>query len=310
MRISVIIATYNRREELLQTLRAYQQQSYPDKEIIVVDNGSRDGTPEAVRRHFPEVRYVWLPDNIEALAINYGMSLATGEIFWLSNNDSYPASPQALAQIAQIFQRFPEIDIIGTEDFEVRDQVVYDWHRMPAPKETMPPDGYPAVLFHGTGAAVRRSVVERIGGFWERFVYEELDFCIRALRAGCRIRYFPTIRTLHFASPRARASAFRWQRAYWHTLRLLWKYAPVAVAIWRSTVAAAFFALAGLRNRVPFLSFLETYLETLPLILRTVQQERLPLTRAQLKAFRFTLGSVRDYWEYGRQMWSRIRKRR
>jgi len=207
MRISVVIATLNRREDLLRTLAAYEQ------------------------------RYFWIPNNIETVAINYGMSIATGEIFWLSNNDSYPEDPRTFERI-----------------------VVYDWHRLPAPKETMPPDGYPAVLFHGTGAAVRRRVIEKIGGFWDRFVYEELDLCIRALRAGCQIRYFPTIRTLHFASPASRASVFRWRRAYLHTLRLVWKYAPTATALWRSLVASAFFFVTGIRNRVPMGAFCETCL--------------------------------------------------
>ncbi len=309
MRISVIIATLNRREDLLKTLAAYEQQTYPDKEIIVIDNGSTDGTAEAVQKQFPAVRYFWIPDNIETVAINYGMSVATGEIFWLSNNDSYPEDPRAFEQIVKIFTRFPQIDIIGTEDFEVRDQVVYNWHRLPAPKETMPPDGYPAVLFHGTGAAVRRRVIEKIGGFWDQFVYEELDFCIRALRAGCQIRYFPTIRTLHFASPASRVSAFRWRRAYLHTLRLLWKYAPAAIALWRSLIAAAFFFVTGIRNRVPIGTLCETYLEALPTVLRTIQQERQPLSRSELRQYRFTLGSLRDYWAYAKAMWNRIRRR-
>lgn len=298
MKISVIIATLNRKEDLCNTIEGYKKQTYRDVEIIILDNGSTDGTREEIPKRFPDVRYYWFPQNIETVAINYGMSIANGDIFWLSNNDSYPESEYAFEEVVRIFTTYPEIHILATEDFEVRENAVYNWYRKPVSREKMPETGYEASLFHGTGVGIRRQVYERIGGFWELFVYEELDYCIRAKKAGFTIRYFPTIRTLHFASRKSRNREFRWQRAYLHTLRILWKYFPYPIAFLRSGVASLFYLLAGIRNRIPVAGFFETYLEALPLIIRTVRKERDPIAVRHIREWELSIATFRDYFSY------------
>ena len=55
MKVSYMIASHNRREELLKTIQSCYDQDYPEKEILVVDDGSTDDSFEAVRRRFPDV---------------------------------------------------------------------------------------------------------------------------------------------------------------------------------------------------------------------------------------------------------------
>jgi len=114
MRISVLIATRNRRDDLFKTLTAYKKQTYTDVEIVVVDNGSDDGTAEMVRENFPGTVFFRMPDNIVHQALNLGVELSSGDILWRSDDDSFPHSSDAFKGLIELFKKFPEIDIIAS----------------------------------------------------------------------------------------------------------------------------------------------------------------------------------------------------
>lgn len=235
--VSVVIATINRKDELRDTLQAYRRQTYPAVELVVIDNGSRDGTREMMHGEFPDVVYEWLPYNMGTHAINIGFERARGSILWLSNNDSYPEDDRAFEQMVAFFQRFPHVHILGTEDIEMNDGGrVYHWHPFEVDKTAMPPDGFVTNNFHGTGAAVRRDVLDAIGGFWDTFIFEEMDFCTRAIVAGFAVRYVPAIRTLHFGSPRSRNQQERRLMAGRNVMRYTWRYFPFFQALGRTAV--------------------------------------------------------------------------
>src|SRR5688572_22953765 len=116
MLISVVIATINRKDELRETLLAYRRQTHPHAELVIIDNGSRDGTREMMGSEFPDIIYEWLPYNMGTHAINIGFERSRGDIVWLSNNDSYPEDPAVFERVVDIFRRFPHVHILGTED--------------------------------------------------------------------------------------------------------------------------------------------------------------------------------------------------
>jgi glycosyltransferase involved in cell wall biosynthesis len=76
--VSVIITTYNRKAFLDEAVRSVLDQSYEDKEIIVVDDGSTDGSQEAVR-DVPSIRYEWKENGGISSARNLGIALAQGD---------------------------------------------------------------------------------------------------------------------------------------------------------------------------------------------------------------------------------------
>lgn len=85
---STIIATYNRREYVLQAVQSVAEQTYPAHEIIVVVDGSTDGTAEAVREVYPEVIVLEQPNLGESAARNYGLARATGDcVAFLDDDD-------------------------------------------------------------------------------------------------------------------------------------------------------------------------------------------------------------------------------
>lgn len=274
MKISVIIVTRNRIEDLRNTLISYMGQTYEDKEIIVVDNGSDDGTIEMMRDEFPLIDYTWLPDNFDIRSLNIAVHRSKGDILWRTDDDSYPESPDAFKQICEIFQKHPDIDIVCSEDIEVRDNnKIWEWYPLEVDKVNIPEKGYQSNIFPGTGAGIRRKVFDKVGGFWE-FGFEELDFCTRAILAGFNIRYFPNIRTLHFASRSNRIADDRWVKINKQLIRYQWKFMPFSKAFGRSIVFFITATIEAIYKKIRPASYFEGIFGMLSVAFMAYRNER------------------------------------
>lgn len=306
MRVSVVIVTMNRKDDLRRTINAYMAQDYPDKEIIVVDNNSTDGTREMMTKDFPDVKYQWLPDNFDIRSINIGVEMSVGDIIWRTDSDSNPESIYAYQQVVDIFKKNDDIDIICTEDIEVNnDSKIWQWYPFTHDKINIPEKGYKANLFAGTGAAIRRRVFDKIGGFWE-FGFEEIDFCSRAILAGFGVRYFPNIRTLHYATKTERNSSERWVRISNQLMRYNWKYFPYPNVLIRAVAIYFFQLFFGLTQRVSFLAFCECSLSLISVSFRTIRNERQAVPRGKLNDITLGTSVVKTYFNFFIQKTKRL----
>lgn len=114
MIVSIVVSTFNRLKTLPRTLLSVLEQTYQDIEVIVVDDGSTDGTDEYMRTVTdPRVRYVKLETNQGAsIARNRGIQEAQGEyiLVWDSDDVLYP---NALENTLDIFKKYPEYSIVS-----------------------------------------------------------------------------------------------------------------------------------------------------------------------------------------------------
>ncbi len=289
MKISVIIVTRNRKDDLKVTIEGFLRQTHPDKEVIVIDNASDDGTREMMKYDYPRMQYMWLPDNFDIRSINIGIEMSSGEIIWRTDSDSHPESEHAFEDVLEIFAKNPDIDIIATEDIEVRKGGwAWDWYPIEIDKTNIPPNGFKAHFFPGSGAAIKRKVFDRIGGFWE-FGFEELDFCTRAIVAGFNISYFPNIRTLHYASKQDRYNPNRWIMISKQFIRYNWRYFPFFRAWGRTTMIFYFQILHAISQKLPVLSIIEGMLGMMAVTISTIRNERNVVPKSKLKDI--TLGA-------------------
>jgi len=246
----VIIATRDRRDVLLKCLAEYAQQTHPEVEIIVVDNGSTDGTAQAVEEHFPHVIVHRLPNNQGPEALNIAARMATGAYLWRTDDDAYPDAPTTLADAVQILERFPHVTVVSGEILErLIGYQPLDYYPFERPVD-VPEDGLPMVEFWGTAALIRRRAFIEAGGFWEVFYGEELDLSSRLILAGGSIRYAPWVRVRHLSAFAERGNqSQRWILQAEMVPRYQYTYFPMLQAIGRTTVVWLGLTLAAVRHR-------------------------------------------------------------
>ena len=188
MRFSVVIVTYNRRDLLLGCLRAVADLDYPDYEIVVADDGSTDGSLEAVRRQFPQARCLPHPVNTgEAAARNRGVRAAAGDIIAFTDDDCLV--PRDWLQRHARHYTDPRVAAAGGPQI-CRSPTFYD--SFDAAQWTIRFDRLETIecirsyehLLTGS-MSVRREVCERVGPFDEQFLRGcDSDFIRRLSRAG------------------------------------------------------------------------------------------------------------------------------
>lgn len=236
---------------LSQCLETYRTQTHPDLEIIVVDNGSSDGTASHVRAHFPEVRLFQYDQNQGPEALNWAAEEATGVYLWRTDDDAFPDGPTTIADAVAFLERYPEVTVVSGDILErLIDYQPLDYYPFDRP-DTMPDDGLPMVEFWGTCAMIRRDAFLQAGGFWEVFYGEELDLSTRLILNGGTIRYAPWIRVRHlsaFAGKRDQAG--RWMLQAEMVTRYQYTYFPMFSAIGRTFVVWLGLTIAAISHRL------------------------------------------------------------
>ncbi|HNW93964.1 MAG TPA: glycosyltransferase family 2 protein [bacterium] len=196
--VSAVLITWQRCETLLATLARLVALDPPLAEIIVVDNGSVDGTAAAVRAQFPQVILLRRERNAGIDAYNDGFRRATQAYLLILDDDSYPA-PDAVARAAARLQAQPRTAAVA---FRITDAVTgADARYWFLPAGDRP---CPATAFVGCGALVRRNALLAAGGYArEFFLYEnEVELCLRLRLAGQNIEYCPECVAHHPSSVR------------------------------------------------------------------------------------------------------------
>lgn len=298
MKISILIVTKNRFEDLVKTLTAYRNQTYKNIEIIIVDNQSTDETRNQIPLLFPEAKYIWMCDNFEIKGLNIAYSLCDGDIIWRGDDDSFPESYDTLERVIEIFNSNQNIDIICSEDIEVtQGNMIWEWYPEQVDKVNIPSDGYFSNSFAGTGVGIRRKVIESIGGFWG-FGFEEIDFSTRAIIAGFNLRYFPNIRVLHFASKSNRPNSWRFLKFIQQYVKYKFKYLPLHKAIFYSTLNLFLVIPTAIYQRVPFLVIISGLLSILPIAIEVRQLEYKKLDNETLAKITFNYSELKVMKNY------------
>jgi len=203
MRFSIIIPTHNRKETLRRSLSAAIVQDYLNYEVIVVDDGSSDGTGEMVRREFPHVRCIRQePNRGPAAARNRGIEAATGEIIAFTDDDCL-VPPNFLSRLADGYCRYPEAVGVGgyleapdallqTNPFACYEAYVTHQVYQAGPEEYL--GGFECPAGGTNSMSYRKAVLLEVGGFDETFPYaagEDADLKWRVVQRGYRLLYVP-----------------------------------------------------------------------------------------------------------------------
>lgn len=237
---SVIIPHWNGREHLDICLTALRRQTFSDFEVILVDNGSSDGSQAYVRENYPEVRLLELGYNRGFTgACNAGYEAAQGHYILLLNNDT-EADPGWVAALVDAFERHPTAGALASKIllFDRRDHfhTAGDYVRLdgiPGNRGVWQQDcgqydqEEPVFSACGGAAAYRRTMLEEIGFLDDIFYFscEDVDLGWRAQLAGWQVLYVPQAVVYH----KLKASGGGPTSSYYdgrNFLYLLWKNYP------------------------------------------------------------------------------------
>ncbi len=245
--LSIIIVSWNTRDALRDCLASLPRAvGNLASEVLVVDNASRDGTPEMVRGEFPACHLLESGGNLGfARANNLALAVAQGRLLLLLNPDTV-CPPGSLAGLAACLDGLPpDVAAAGPTLVDGRGSPVASYGDFPAlrvhwlglldPRRCWLPrrlrtgfgrvpepgrPGGPVDYLKGACLLLRRGALEAVGPLDERYFlyFEETDWCWRARRAGLRVFHCADVQVIHLEGGAAeQASAFclaQFQRSY------------------------------------------------------------------------------------------------
>ena len=215
-KVAVIILNWNGKDHILNCLNSFENATYPECHIIIVDNSSTDGSQDFIREHYPQHLLICNSENLGFPAgNNIAMQLAVQDDFeyiFLLNNDT-TISPDCLSLLVETAEIHREFGLIGPK-------IVFQSN----PEKLWSGGGYldrktgrPFQIDYRTGLReqdngltdidwvsgcallIRKEVVRRIGYLDGDYFFgsEDVDYCVRAKKAGFRIGYLNTAVIYH-----------------------------------------------------------------------------------------------------------------
>jgi len=218
-RVFVIILNWNGWKDTLECLSSLEDLDYPAHEVVVVDNGSTDGSEEKIREAYPDIVVLQTGENLGfAGGNNAGIRHALGrgaDHVWLLNNDAvvYPGALSALVKealsddsigmVGSKIYYYQAPDVIWFAGGTIDPLTGKTGHSLMGEKDTGGRDE-PRDVDYASACSllVKRAVIEDVGLMDTRFFlyFEETDWAVRCRRRGWRVRYQPASRILHKVS--------------------------------------------------------------------------------------------------------------
>ena len=217
--VSIIITGYNYAGFIGQAIRSALDQTYQAVEVIVVNDGSTDGTGQVVNKFREHIEYIEQPNSGVVIARNNGAKHATGEFILFLDADDY--LPPEFVEVAIDWLLRYHADFVYTDRKVVGvDQFLYTSH-------TFDPSLLLFSNYVGLTSLIRKSVFERVGGFREELnrtkSYEDWDLWLSLVQQGSVGLYCPQTYYYHrklYQGSRNDAGVFTKLRLRWPIFKL------------------------------------------------------------------------------------------
>jgi len=237
IKMSVVICAYNRAQNVADLLECLLvQEAVQDRpfEIIVVDNNSKDNTKEMIESYISKfqgrLRYFFEPRQGKSFALNLGVGESRGEIVAFTDDDCL-VPDDYIARVNEVFQEYGEIDFMGGKILPRWGQgkcpswlaeVLFDnteyglsneryWRRiffrgplaiLDYGEKPFRVDSaqklYQSCLFYGPNMAIKKSALDKIGGFAaDRVITQDTEMCLRLVKSGMKGLYAPNVKVYH-----------------------------------------------------------------------------------------------------------------
>jgi GT2 family glycosyltransferase len=216
-KVSVVVLCFNGIELTIGCLDSIQKQDYPEVEIILVDNGSKDGTIPIISEKYPQALWIQNRENLgyalgNNLGIEYALSRGADAVFLVNNDTRLHES--CISSLMNTLQNDTKIGIIGPMVYTwdqnktissaggmVECQMAHAVNVGMGEKDTGQYTARYVDFVNGCGIMVRREALQRVGGLDPLFFmyWEETDWCMRTKKAGFEVYFNPAGKMDHKA---------------------------------------------------------------------------------------------------------------
>lgn len=266
-KVAIIVLNYNGWRDTIECLESLQRITYPNYQIIVVDNGSTDDSVMQIREKFSHLALIETGSNLgyaggNNIGINYALKKGAKYIL-IVNNDTEVIEPDFLKQMVEVMESDYKIGVLGPKVLTSRGQIQDTILSIPtlinclkgsfrlrfdANKSRDYNVCQQADAVSGVCWLMRASITNEIGLLDEDyFMYvEEQDYCYRAKKAGWRIMYSPIVSVLHKKGSGDENDKQRTYRQYIFVRRNLVLFLRKHFGFWRALMLAALFLMSNI----------------------------------------------------------------
>ena len=243
--ISFVVLSYNRIDVIQKNIDRLLEIEWPNKEIVIVDNGSTDGSRELIREKYaslPNVAYVESSINCGVCpGRNQGFRKASGDYVICLDDDSV-APINVCEKTVELFQQNSEVGCLAFSVYNMPDDV-------------HPVNDFTGQEFlgnyHGAGHAFRREALEKAGCLDEMFFFggEEFDHTIAMYEAGFKTRYSPEVKVKHYVKKRQKKVFAKRASNWMASMNFVYiKWFPWRYAVWLVLLQWLSLSFAGLKR--------------------------------------------------------------
>lgn len=217
--LSVLVPAYNEEKVIARTIEGLLETEYPNKEIIVIDDGSKDKTLEIANRYKSKVKVLHKENGGKASALNYGIAFAKGEIIVIVDADTI-VGRNALKQLVKGFDKDEKVAAVAG-NIKVRNRV--NWLTWTQALEYVASieiirrafDFFGSItIVPGALGAYKKSALEEVGTYHKDTLVEDFDATIKVLKSGFVIQGSTT--SAAYTEAPQRLHDFYEQRKRWY----------------------------------------------------------------------------------------------
>lgn len=231
-KVSIIILNWNGLEDTTECLESLEKITYPNYQLIVVDNGSKGNDADVLRERFGGYIHIIANDKNYGftggnnIGIRYILNNSEPDYFLLLNNDTV-VDPEFLTEMVKVAESSPSIGMAGPKTYFYDDPNrfwlvwsgvnMYKGQASLVGGKEIDRGQYENIrevsYVSGSCLLIKRKVIQHVGLFDESYVnyWDETDYCFRARKAGYKIVYVPKAKIWHKVSQtQKKESGFRW----------------------------------------------------------------------------------------------------
>ncbi len=250
-KVFAIILNYNGQDTIKACLESVYKSDYPNFEVVVCDNASRDGSFELAKKYFSRAHFILNEKNVgfaagNNIAIRFALEKFADYIFLLNNDATVEES--ALSKLVAAAEANEKTGILSPVVYKPDGKIWFaggeiKWFKMKAIHEFSVRIGrtnkidrtYGTDYVSGCAMLIKKNVFREIGLFDEKYFlyYEDADFCLRARKKGFKCAVVPSARAIHYEKSRDAPAG----RLYWLVLSGLIffeKNTPILLKPWIS----------------------------------------------------------------------------